>query len=368
MKKRFTLILGLLMIMAVFAGCKSNLPKEEGERTAPPPATQSPAAGTAQEQSTQEPQNNVEEGFRTGLGIVTTFSSSKDASDVDGLAQVDSTVVAVMLDEGGRIMKCIIDGVQSPINFSKTGKLVTDSKTTFKTKDELGDAYGMKKASKIGKEWDEQAEAFAEYAVGRTLEEIKGIDINENGAPADADLSATVTISVGNFIKAIEKAVMNAQTAQITSNDKMGLGIATNMSKSKDAADDEEGLAQAYSTYTLITLDDADRLTSCIIDGSQGSVNFSKTGKISTDLTQYVQTKNELGDDYGLKSASKIGREWNEQAAAFAAYAIGKTAEEIKGIAVNAGGAPADADLAASVTIGIGEFIDVIEKAADHAE
>ena len=31
----------------------------------------------------------------------------------------------------------------------------------------------MKRASSIGKEWNEQANAFADYVIGKTLDEIK---------------------------------------------------------------------------------------------------------------------------------------------------------------------------------------------------
>lgn len=65
-----------------------------------------------------------------------------------------------------------------------------------------------------------------------------------------------------------------------------------------------------------------------------------------------------------MKQASSIGREWNEQAAAFCAYVTGKTVDEVKGLAVSEDGKAADADLAAGVTIGIGEFQTLIEKAS----
>ena len=56
--------------------------------------------------------------------------------------------------------------------------------------------------------------------------------------------------------------------------------------------------------------------------------------------------------------------EWNEQAASFAAYVTGKTAEEVAGIAVTESAKPADgSDLASSVTISIGDFQALIEKA-----
>lgn len=57
--------------------------------------------------------------------------------------------------------------------------------------------------------------------------------------------------------------------------------------------------------------------------------------------------------------------EWNEQAASFAAYITGKTADEVAGIAVDETTKPTDADLLTSVTIKIGDFQSLIAKAAN---
>ncbi len=76
-------------------------------------------------------------------------------------------------------------------------------------------------------------------------------------------------------------------------------------------------------------------ITSSIIDASITDVTFSKEGKITSNINAAIQTKNELGDAYGMKQASSIGKEWNEQAAAFAQYVVGKTLDDVKGIAVN---------------------------------
>ena len=56
--------------------------------------------------------------------------------------------------------------------------------------------------------------------------------------------------------------------------------------------------------------------------------------------------------------------EWNEQAASFAAYITGMTADEVAGIAVSESTKPADgSDLSSSVTIAIGGFQALIAKA-----
>ncbi len=152
-----------------------------------------------------------------------------------------------------------------------------------------------------------------------------------------------------------------------TADDKLGLGINTTIDKSKDAAADAEGQTQAYSIYTAATFDADGKITSNVIDASQATVKFDAAGKISTDLTAPVKTKVELGDEYGMRGASKIGKEWFEQAASFSEYVLGKTSEEVAAIAVD-GGKATDADLVSSVTVGIDEFQLVIEKAAATAK
>ena len=56
--------------------------------------------------------------------------------------------------------------------------------------------------------------------------------------------------------------------------------------------------------------------------------------------------------------------EWNEQAASFAAYITGKTVDEVANIAVDETTKTTDTDLLSSVTIKIGGFKTLIEKAA----
>ena len=300
---------------------------------------------------------------KTGLAVITELTKSTDAGEKPGLAQIDSTAVAVTVDGNGKIVKCVIDAVQSKINFDASGKLITPVDTKFITKNELGKGYGMQKASKIGKEWNEEAAALAKYVVGKTVKEVTAIAVDESKHATGSDLKTSVTISIGGYIEAIEKAVAQAQDLGASSSDVLGLGIATNMSHSVNAGE-KPGLAEGYSYYIAITKDSKGKITSCLIDASQGKVNFDTSGKITTDLKVRVKTKNELGDAYGMKKASKIGKEWNEQAAAFAKYVTGKTPDQVANIAVNKEGHATGSDLQASVTVGILDFQAAIAKAA----
>ena len=105
-----------------------------------------------------------------------------------------------------------------------------------------------------------------------------------------------------------------------------------------------------------------DAITSCVIDAVQAQVSFDGQGQLLTDLSAPVSSKNDRGADYGMGAVSSIGKEWNEQAAAFAAYVTGKTLDEVAGIAVDEATKPAEADLASSVTISIGGFQALLEK------
>jgi hypothetical protein len=92
------------------------------------------------------------------------------------------------------------------LNFDKAGKITTDINGSFPAKNELGDAYGMKKASAIGKEWYEQAAAFADYCLGKTVSEVKGTALTQDGTAADTDLASSVSVHIGPFMNNVAKA------------------------------------------------------------------------------------------------------------------------------------------------------------------
>lgn len=351
MKKLVSLMLVLSMSVFSLVGCSK--PASE-----PAPAPTEPAK--------EEPATDA---VKTGLAVITSVEKSKaPEADKEGTAEVNSLVVAVTVDKDGKIVKAAIDSAQTKINFNAQGKITTDLATVFKSKQELGTEYGMAKASKIGKEWNEQADAFEALVEGKTIAEVKGFALDAETHLTDADMVSSVTIKVGDLIGGVEKAVANAQDLGATADDKLGLGVLTNIAKSKDAAADAEGDAQAYSYYTATTFDADGKVSSSIIDASVTDVKFDATGKITTDLAAELKSKNELGDAYGMKKASKIGKEWYEQAAAFAEYVVGKTLAEVNGIAVDAEKRATGADLVSSVTVHVGEFQEIIAKAEASAK
>jgi len=311
---------------------------------------------------------DIDENVKTGLAVDTSIVNSADAGEEDGLAQVDSIIVAVTVNENGKITNCAIDSAQTRINFSKDGKILTPLDEVFVGKQELAEDYGMVVGSSIGKEWNEQATALSNYVIDKTIEEVKGIALNEEGVPTESELTSSVTMHVSDFISTIEKAVNKAENLGAAADDKLGIGLITTIDMSEDATAEADGTAQAYSNIAAVTFNNEGVITSCIIDAAQSDVNFNQEGMITSDLSITPKTKNELGDDYGMKVASAIGKEWYEQADAFANYVIGKTIEEVKGIALNEEGVPAESELVSSVTIHVGPFIEIVEKAYNSAK
>ena len=130
--------------------------------------------------------------------------------------------------------------------------------------------------------------------------------------------------------------------------------------------EDKPATAVAYNFYCVLTLNADGKISSCYYDASQGKFKV-EDGKITTDLMAEIKTKNALGDDYGMRKASPIEKEWDEQADAFAKYVTGKTVSDVTGMALKQG-APDVADLASSCTMHVTDMITALEKAAATAK
>ena len=316
--------------------------------------------------STQNGGNSAVKGdLKTGLALVSDISgSSTAAKDKNGEGKYDITMVAVLVDNDGIIRDCIIDGISASVKFDTAGKITSDLKTAPKTKNELGDKYGMVAYGGAIAEWDKQAEALAKFAVGKTVKQLREGAVDESGkAPAGSDLASSATIYLAGYVDAIETAVSKAKDLGAKGGDTLKMATVTDISSSKAATAEKAGTTQLDVTATALTLKDG-VITSCMIDSVQAKVNFDVKGAVTSDLKAEIKTKNELGKDYGMVAYAGAIAEWDEQAASFAKYVTGKKPEEVAKISVNESKKPTEADLVTSVTISIGDFMDLIEKAA----
>jgi hypothetical protein len=258
--------------------------------------------------------------------------------------------------------------VQSKVNFDAAGQLKTDVAVAPQTKVELKEAYGMKKASKIGKEWYEQITALEDWMVGKTIDQVMGMKVAD-GYAAEADLTSSVTMHVSDFLNAVKKAVDNAKDfgTAVTGKTKTGLGNVVSVAKSTSATADAAALAETDDTAVAVTVDESGKIVGVVIDSAQVKINVDAQGNVTTDTTAALKTKVELGNDYGMKKASKIGKEWFEQIAALSQWMIGKTIDQVTGMKV-ADGYTAEADLTSSVSMHVSDYLTAVQKAVANAD
>ena len=353
MKKILALILTIAMTAVLFTGCTGTT-VVIGECTCP-----------VEHEETQ-PAPEAEGALKTGLAVSTSIKDTVSATaEANGAAKYDVTLAAVTVDDNGVIQSCIIDSIPATVEFDTTGAVVSDITAAIATKNELGENYGMVAWGGAIAEWDAQVAAVANYAVGKTVEELKNGDIvmTTGKAKDGTDLQSSATIYLAGYVYAIEAAVNNAQHLGAQAGDELVLATLPSVKSSTPADAENAGNAQLDADIAVLTRNDG-VITSCYIDSVQAKIAFDATGTVTTDLTAPVQTKNQLGENYGMVAWGGAIAEWNEQAASFASYITGKTADEVAGIAVSESTKPADgSDLASSVTIAIGGFQALIAKA-----
>lgn len=372
MKKLLAIVLAAILCLGLMAGCGQTTiivnMGDDAEATpettpeATPEATEPAAENTAAPVVDDTP---LPEGqLKTGLAIVSVVSSSTKAAtaDADGLAQADTTFAAVLVDGDGVIQDCLIDCVQTKIAFTASGELVTGIGTSFDSKIVLDDAYDMRKASPIGAEWDEQANFLADYVVGKTIDEVKGIAIDEAGKPTDADITTGCTMNIAEMLDAVANAVANARVLGANVGDTLKLNSAASVAyQSASATAEADGLAQADVTVGAYTLGSDGVITSCYLDCVQAKIGFNAAGEPTTEVGTAFDSKLVLDDAYDMRKASPIGAEWDEQAWFFAEYVTGKTPADVAGIALDESTHPTDADITTGCTMAVGAFIAVIK-------
>lgn len=204
--KKIALSLIAALLAAVLAGCAGTT-VVVGNCTCPTGAPTAATEAPAETPAPTEAPAAADGAVRTGLAMITDLTDCTNASaEGDGQVKFDVDFAAVTLDENGVIVSCLIDSLGAAVTFNTTGAITSDVTAEVKTKNELGEAYGMKAAGSAY-EWNEQAANFSAYVTGKAAAEVAGIAVDEKTAPTDADLAAGVTIAIGGFQALIAKAL-----------------------------------------------------------------------------------------------------------------------------------------------------------------
>ncbi len=388
------IIIALLVVLALvsFVSCGKKAETTATSTAAPAPAetkaeVKAPETPKAVEEPAKveevkvetplakaEPVKSYSGKFKLGMGVV--YSDSSTAEQ----AAYSATVAAVVVDENGVIVDAKIDCAQNKMN----GEEIDPAKT-FKSKYELGYDYNMVKYSEATNEWFQQADAFAEYVIGKTADEVASLPTRVRGADephpgyvvtTDETLFASCSITITDFIEAVAKAARD-QYAQEFSAPSFSLGLACNSdaSDSAAAADGKNGAIKMYVEFAAAAVAADGKILAAVTDAIQPSHEVDEFGEIVKNT--YKGTKKELGFDYNMVKYSEATNEWFQQAAAFEDYCEGKTADEVLSLPTRVRGADephpgyvvtTDETLFASCSITITGFQSVIAKAAKNAE
>ena len=285
--------------------------------------------------------------WRTGLGILTEAAADDRAGKVNTIATV------VLLDAEGKVADVILDEVEVSVTADSTGKVTMPS--DYRTKRQKGDDYPLAAVSSLEKGWTEQADAFGRYLTGKTPDEVKKLETDDDGKPKDADLLSTCTIAVDGYRDAVVRACENAKALGAAQGDHTALGTAVrNDTKELTATDDKDVTAQVDITISALTLGTDGRVTSAVADVVEPALTVGADGTVSAP--EMVKSKLEMGDSYGMRGASSLDKEWYEHSEGWCDYLKGKTLSEIAAIPSDG----SDADLAALCTISVTE----LQKAA----
>lgn len=151
--------------------------------------------------------------FTLGVASITDDSeSTAPTAEEDGVVKMYTEFGAAVVGSDGKILAALNDAIQPNITVNTAGEIVS---TEYKgTKRELGDAYGMVQFGAAIAEWDAQSAAFSQYTVGKTADEVAGLETKENNGhqvTVDETLFASCTMDITGMKEVIATAANYAR-------------------------------------------------------------------------------------------------------------------------------------------------------------
>lgn len=149
---------------------------------------------------------------------------------------------------------------------------------------------------------------------------------------------------------------------------RVGVGSYTTTTNSSSAVEDENGKGVVSTTYATVIFDSNNIIKKVYIDQVESKVYFDAHGQVVPDGMTSVASKRELGDEYNMKPASNIGKEWYEQINSLESWLVGKNISDIADgvLQNNMYGNNADDSVTSRVEGGIGGAVDGVIDGAEN--
>ena len=157
--------------------------------------------------------------YKVGTASYTHTNDSYGYTDGrNGRGAVSTTLVAAVFDNNGQIVRISIDEVETNVGFDNMGQLADFTPGEVKSKKELGDAYGMKAASGIGKEWYQQIESLEKWLEGKKVNTIIGGAAAKLGEMVGDNSDMGYTDQYGSYTPGSNSNMTRADNSDMTAN------------------------------------------------------------------------------------------------------------------------------------------------------
>ena len=238
--------------------------------------------------------------------------------------KVTSTALALVTDEYGVIVAARVDSVDVKIN-APEGEI--DAVERFTTKVEYGDSYiGMPSGS-----WADQAEAFENWIVGKTVDEVAALQFVVDGADAGLIAGCTMKSSLPILQTLVKLAAAYERRVEFTLNDNQPIELGLNISASLESSHSVY-TGKIYADYAAVVTSN-EKVVAAMIDSADVKITYeyNEYSSLMYNVSlHYLGTKNEQGDNYNMMSFSSALAEWYVQAQNYANTTVGKTISELE--------------------------------------
>ncbi len=116
----------------------------------------------------------------------------------------------------------------------------------------------------------------------------------------------------------------NTNTNTNTFDYKTGLATYTHTNNTYSTTRDKDGQSAVSTTIVAAVFDNNGKIIDINIDEVESKTRFDSTGRLIDYTGGEVVSKRELGDDYNMKAASGIGKEWYEQIDTLEKWLVGR--------------------------------------------
>ena len=205
--------------------------------------------------------------YKTGVAAYTRAGASYGtaAGDTD---KVTSTIVAAVFDSEGKIVKVKIDEVEA--RPGAAGEIIS--------KKELGDDYGMKAVSSIGKEWHQQVTELEKW--------LEGKDISR--------LTSTITGKMGEYMRGNSRPSGAADEYTVRNGDGTTGGTMPDSAMADSAKDNSAG-SMMNSSSTAADSGTVGDMVDNVTDGINSAIdNMTDGGKNETGTTAGIWADEDL--------------------------------------------------------------------------